>query len=352
MAEAKILFICGSINQTKMMHKISMHFNEYGCYFTPYYSDGFTRFLSNINFLEFSILGGQFREKTLKYLKDHNLKIDFEGRQRRYDLVYTCSDLIIPKNIMSSKIILVQEGMTDPENLMYHLVKRLKLPRYLASTSTTGLSDAYDKFCVASDGYREFFIKKGVSPDKIEITGIPNFDNCKEYFNNNFPHKDYVLFATSDSRETFKYENRKKNIEFAKDIAGEKQLIFKLHPNEKFERATQEINKYAPGALIFTEGNTEHMIANCDILITRYSSVVYIGLALDKKVYSEFNVEELKKLVPIQNNGISAYNISEIGKKLLIEHPETKIYKLNKELKLSTRLFRKYKSSRNYQKAE
>ena len=352
MTNEKILFICGSINQTKMMHKISMHLDDFECYFTPYYSDGFTKFLSKTKFLDFSILGGQFRKKTLKYLTEHNLKVDFEGKQRKYDLVYTCSDLIIPKNIKESNIILVQEGMTDPENLMYHLVKKLKLPRYLASTSTTGLSDAYDKFCVASEGYKEFFIKKGATPPKIEITGIPNFDNCKEYYNNNFPFKNYVLFATSDSRETFKYENRKKYIEFAKKIAGDKQLIFKLHPNEKFERAIQEINKYAPGSLIYTEGNTEHMIANCDTLITRYSSVVYVGLALGKKVYSEFNVEELKKLMPIQNDGLSAFNISEIGRDLLTNQSKAKIYKLNKELKLSTRLFKKYKSSRNYQKAE
>ncbi len=352
MAEEKILFICGSTNQTKMMHKISMHLDDYACYFTPFYSDGFTKFLSNANLLDFTILGGQFKQNTLRYLEDYNLKIDFEGKQRKYDLVYTCSDLIIPKNILDSKIILVQEGMTDPENFMYYFVKKLKLPRYLASTSTTGLSDTYDKFCVASEGYREFFIKKGVPSHKIEITGIPNFDNCKEYFNNDFPFKDYVLFATSDSRETFKYENRKKYIKQARQIAGKKQLIFKLHPNEKFERAIKEIKKYAPDSLIYTEGNTEHMIANCDILVTRFSSVVYVGLALGKKVYSDFNVNELKKLIPIQNNGISANNISEIGRKLLSEQPETKIYKLNKELKLNTKLFRRYKSRRNYQKAE
>ncbi len=352
MSESRILFICGSINQTKMMHKISMHFSGYDCFFTPFYSDGFKKVLSNTRFLDFSILGGQFRQKTLEYLEQNNLKIDFEGSQRKYDLVYTCSDLIIPKNILNSKVILVQEGMTDPENLMYHLVKKLKLPRYLASTSTTGLSDSYDKFCVASEGYRDFFIKKGVSPDKIEVTGIPNFDNCKEYLNNEFPYKNYLLAATSDSRETFKYENRKKFIEYAKILAGNKKLIFKLHPNEKFERAVKEINTYAPGSLIYTKGNTEHMVANCDILLTKYSSVVYVGLALGKEVHSEFDIEQLKQLIPIQNNGKSAYNISEIGKKLLMEHAETKIYKLNKEPKLNMGLFRKYRSFRNYQKAE
>jgi hypothetical protein len=353
MAKEKILFICGSINQTKMMHKISMHHSDHNCYFTPFYGDGFKRILSNnLNLLNFTILGGQFRKRTLEYLEQNKLKIDFEGKCRKYDLVYTCSDLIIPKNILDSKVILVQEGMTDPENFVYHLVRKLNLPRYFASTSTTGLSDAYDKFCVASEGYRKLFIKKGVNPDKIEVTGIPNFDNCIEFLQNDFPYKNYVLVATSDSRETLKFENRKRFIKEAKKIAGGKQLIFKLHPNEKFERAINEINTFAPGSLVFIDGNTEHMIANCDILFTRFSSVVYVGLALGKKVYSEFDIEELKKLLPIQNNGLSAYNISEVGRKLLNEQHEARIFKFDKELKLTSKIIRKYKSVRNYQKAE
>ena len=37
----KILFICGSLNQTTQMHQIASHLmNEYDCYFTPYYADG------------------------------------------------------------------------------------------------------------------------------------------------------------------------------------------------------------------------------------------------------------------------------------------------------------------------
>jgi hypothetical protein len=127
------------------------------------------------------------------------------------------------------------------------------------------------------------------------------------------------LVATSDTRETYKYENRKKFIRKAVKIAGGRQLIFKLHPNEKVERASREINKYAPGSLIYSSGNTEHMIANCETLITRFSSVVYVGLALGKEVYSEFNLDDLKKLMPIQNDGTSALNISKVARKLLSE---------------------------------
>jgi hypothetical protein len=209
--------------------------------------------------------------------------------------------------------------MTDPENWAYHLVKLLKLPRWLASTSATGLSNVYNYFCVASEGYKDFFIKKGVNPDSIVVTGIPNFDNCKKFLDNEFRFKDYVLAATSDSRETYKFENRKKFIKEVNSIASGRQIIFKLHPNELYDRAAEEINRWSPGALIFQNGNTDHMIANCSVLVTRYSSCAYVGLALGKDVHSAFDIEELKKLLPIQNGGKSALNIAEVAQSLISE---------------------------------
>jgi hypothetical protein len=302
----KALFICGSMNQTTMMHKISKHLLGFDSFFTPYYDDGIIGYLASKGLLEFTILGNKARTKTENYLISNKLNIDPEKRNNEYDLVFTCSDLIIPNNIRFNKIILIQEGMTDPENLMYYLVKYLGLPRFFASTSTTGLSDAYRLFFVASEGYKKLFIKKGVNPEKIVVTGIPNFDNTIEFIKNDFPHKNFVLVATSDSRETFKYENRKKFINKALEIANGRKLIFKLHPNENFKRAINEINKYAPNALVYTDENINHMIANCDVLITKYSTVVYIGIALGKEVYSYFNIDQLKELSPIQNNGTSA----------------------------------------------
>jgi len=313
----KILFIGGSMNQTTMMHQIANQLKEYDYYFTPYYSDGKELIGIKLGILNNTVLGGVFRERTEEYIDKHGLQLDYAGKNNDYDLVVTSSDLIIQKNIKRKKIVLVQEGMTDPQNWLYHLVKLLHLPRYTASTSTTGLSNAYDVFCVASEGYKEFFIKSGCNADKIVVTGIPNFDNCAQYLNNDFPHKDYVLACTSDMRETLKFENRKKFINYALNIANGGQLIFKLHPNEDHGRAQREINKHAPDALVYTVGNAEHMIANCNTLITIYSSVVYVGLALGKKVYSRFNVDELKKMVPIQNGGTSAKKIADVCKRYL-----------------------------------
>lgn len=336
MGKKKILFICGSLNQTSMMHQISRFMQDYDCYFTPYYADGFINYVVSKGYLNFSILNGPFRRSTEKYLRENNLPIDYRGLQNDYDLVYTCADLIYPKNIRNKKVILVQEGMTDPENLMFYLVKYFNLPRWLASTSTMGMSYMYDVFCVASYGYKDFFVKrKGINPDKIVVTGIPNFDNLKQYLNNDFPHHNYVLVCTSDARETFKFERRIKFIKDCVKIANGRQLIFKLHPNEKVERATKEINKYAPGALVYSTGNTNHMIANCDVLITQYSTTSFVGLALGKEVHSYFDIEELKKLLPLQNNGTSAERIARIGIHLL-QSPDTSTNELIEKYSLRT----------------
>ncbi|MBX3042395.1 MAG: hypothetical protein KIT33_07225 [Candidatus Kapabacteria bacterium] len=306
----KVLFICGTMNTTTMLHAISRELSEMDCYFTHMYADGLLDFLAKKDLLNFVPLSGPIKQSTVKYFQDNNLKIDYYGKANDYDLVVTCTDLIIPRNIKNTKIVHVQEGMTDPEDLRYLLVKYFKFPQYLASTSVMGLSDEYDIFCVASEGYKAKFIKKGVRAEKIRVTGIPNYDNCKSYTQNNFPHRNFVLVATSDARETFKYENRSKFIKNAIKIADGRQLIFKLHPNEKVERATREIKRLAPDAIVYSSGNIHEMIANCDVLITKYSTVVYTGIALGKEVLSEIDIDELISLSPLQNGGSSAVNIA------------------------------------------
>lgn len=322
MSRKTILFIGGSLNQTRMGHKIAQQLQgEYDCAFTPYYGDGLYWWLAQWGWLDFTVLGGNFRRQTEQYMVENNLLMDWCGQRRDYDLYVTGSDLLVQKNIRNKKVVLVQEGMTDPENIMYYLVKWFKLPRYLASTATNGLSNQFDYFCVASEGYRDLFIRKGVRPEKIVVTGMPNFDNEAQYRQNNFPHQNYVLVATSDARETFKLDNRRKFLKKAVAIANGRSLIFKLHPNEKVERAVREIKEVAPDALIFTDGPIEPMIANCDVLITQYSTVVYTGLALGKEVHSYFDMAMLRRLTPIQNGGKSAGNIADVCRALLENEP-------------------------------
>jgi hypothetical protein len=307
------------MNQTTQMHQVSEHLREYEHSFSPYYVHGFDEILRRLGLIEFTISGKKLAGRCRRYLQDHGLPIDYRGRNQPYDLVVTCSDVYLQKNIRDNRLVLVQEGITDPESMMFHLVKRLRfLPLWLAGNAMTGLSDAYRAFCVASEGYRDFFIRKGVSPEKIVITGIPNFDDCGRYCSNDFPYRHYVLVCTSSLREAFQRENRKAFIRRAVDLAGRRQLIFKLHPGENVERATREIRRYAPGAMVFATGSAEEMIANCDVLITRFSSTAFVGLALGKETYSDFDMDELRRLMPVQN-GSAAFNIANVCRRFLEE---------------------------------
>ncbi len=191
----------------------------------------------------------------------------------------------------------------------------------------TGLSDAYEAFCVASEGYRDLFIRKGVRPEKIVVTGIPNFDNCRQYLTNDFPYRRYVLACTSALRETFRREDREAFIRRAVEIAGGRLLIFKLHPSENIGRATREIRTHAPEALVFATGIAEEMIANCDVLITRFSSTAFVGVALGKETYSDLDIDELRRLMPLQIDS-AALNIANVCRRIIEEKQGNRIWKI------------------------
>ena len=278
-----------------------MQLPDFDCYFSQIYDIGHVVGLAyKLGVFEQTIFSGHFKSDSEKYLVDHHLNNDYKMEMHNddYSLVVMCTDMVMAKNIRPKKTIWVQEGMTDPFTPWSRVVKSTGLPPYLAlNTSLNGSSNVCDIYCAASQGYKEQFARLGTDERKIVVTGTPNFDNAKQYLNNNFPYKNFVLVATTDT-ETMKLDNRKKFINNCLKIAKGRQLIFKLHPNERAQRATKEIMKYAPDSLVFTSGNINHMIANCDELITQYSSCVYIGIALGKKVHSYFDVNDCINLPP------------------------------------------------------
>jgi hypothetical protein len=319
----KTLFICGSINQTKQLHQIAQLLPEVEPHYTPYYADGVLELLRMARLTEMSILGRHLRARCFQYLREQQLPIDFEGRryEREYELVVTCSDVVMPLNIIGKKIVCVQEGMTDPERFWFWARKLLPLvPRWAAGTAWTGASNQYDYFCIASEGYRQLYQRKGADGRKLVVTGIPNFDDCAKYRQNDFPHRGYVLVCTSDARETLKFDNRKAFIDRAIAIAAGRPLIFKLHPNENRERSTREIARWAPGAKVFATGSAEEMVANCDVLVCQYSTLAFVGLALGKEVHSYYDLDELKRLLPVQG-GMAARNIAEVCRLFLAGQP-------------------------------
>jgi len=314
----KILFITGSANQTSQMHQIARQLPEFDCWFSQLFSDSpVLHFLArHTSLINSTILAGQFRRNSEAYLNYHGLQMDYAAKLNKYDLVVYCSDLIIPKRMRSCKTIWVQEGMTDKRTVLSNIIKALGLPPHLTgNTSLNGSMDFCDVYCAASEGYKQYFAENGTDEEKIVVTGMPNYDDLEQFRKNDFPHQGYVMVATTDMRETYRFEDRKAFIKETVKIANGRQMLFKLHPNEVFERAEREILQYAPaGTLIFHKGNTNEMIANCTELITQYSTVVYTGIALGKKVHSWFNVDTLQKLTPVQNGGQSAKNIAAICK--------------------------------------
>ncbi len=320
LAESKprVLFICGSINQTTQLHAVVRALPEVDAFFSPFYAERYVTVMRELGLLESTIGGHKLRNRCLRYLEKHGLAIDVDGARGEYDLIVTGTDVVMPHNVNGTPLVVVQEGILDPHSLAWPLVRRFPklLPRWLVGTAASGLSGKYAKFCVASQGYRDLFVSRGAAPDRVVATGIPNFDDCAAHLKNDFPHRGYVLVCTSDARETLKWHDRKRFIARALQIAGKRKVIFKLHPNENFARARRELERYAPKAAVYVEGPTDAMVANCSTLVTEWSSVAFVGMALGKEVFSSHSLAELRRLLPEQNRS-AARRIAEVCREVL-----------------------------------
>ncbi len=312
----KILFLTGSINQTSQMYQIAQELPDYECWYSQmFYDDWFVNLLiKHTAAADTTVMGKPIRAKAEEYLRQRNCRIDYMARKNQYDLVLFCSEMMMTPRMAKHKTIWVQEGMTDKYTTWSRIVQKMRLPSLLTfDTSLNGSLNLCDVYCAASEGYKRYFAEHGVEESKIFPTGMLNFDDIQCFKRNDFPYRDYVMVATTDMRETYRPEDRVGFIRKTVQLAGGRQMLFKLHPNEKFDRAKAEIEQNTPpGTLIFQSGVTNEMIANCSELITQYSSVVYAGIALDKKVHSYFDLEQLKNLAPIQNGGTTARNIAHI----------------------------------------
>src|SRR4249919_2098291 len=105
------LFICGSLNQTTQMLSIARELPEVAAHFTPFYGDEPVDWLRRAGLIEFSIAGNKARERCLALLYEHGVAVDWRASDRRYDLVVTCSDLVVPRNVRGAPLVAVQEGM-------------------------------------------------------------------------------------------------------------------------------------------------------------------------------------------------------------------------------------------------
>jgi hypothetical protein len=313
LSKPRVILVCGSLNQTSQLHAVGAQLHEFACWYTPIYGGLGSELARRLGWLENTIGGNKLRARCIDYLTEQRLPLDLGARARPYDLVVTCTDLLRPANLKHVPTVVVQEGMTDPETPLSRAVQRSKvLPLWLCGTTLTGASRRYTAFCVASEGYRELFVRRGAAADRLHVTGIPNFDACARWLDNALPDRDYVLACTSDLRELWRRDDRAQFIERVRKAARGRAVHFKLHPNEDAARARREIESHCPGAIVHQDGDTNLLIANCSELFTQYSSVAFVGIALGKVVHSYFDSAELRALCPLQNGGRSAFNIAQI----------------------------------------
>jgi hypothetical protein len=299
----RVLFVCGSPNQTGQMVQIARSLPEVEAWFTPYYSDWphYVAILKGGRF-EPAIHGYKRRGICADELNAKGLRVDLAAERNEYDLWVCPNDAIVPRGLSRIPWVLVQEGIMEQPNWRTWVWRHTRLmPRGIATTAVFGLTKGYERFCVASEGYRKQFLAENIGPEKLVVTGIPNFDDFARFRDNDFPHHGYVLVCTSDGRETMMKVNRPALLRRSVELAAGRQLIFKLHPNENVERATREILAAAPKALVFADGNAEEMVANCDVLITEHSSLTFCGLALGKEVHTNLPLEQVEALLPVQN---------------------------------------------------
>jgi hypothetical protein len=318
----RVLFILGNHNTSTMLHKIAEQLPECERWFTPYYSNafGFVDILRRLRLLEFAIVGCEYRRRVLRYCAEHDLPVDLGGRRNHYDLIVTCSDVVVPANVAGTPLIGVQEGMIDPPLFWYRMLGRLPfLPRWAAGTACTGLSGRYVRYCVASDGYRDDFIARGAPADRLVVTGVPNLDSFRSHVRPGHWIEGHVLACTSDGRECLRRDDRRDFIRWCLDIAGGRPLVFKFHPNERMSRAVAEVRRWAPGARVVTEGYGEELAANCAELVTEWSTLAYVGLALGVPTHSYRDLERHRAMIPLQH-GRGAANVAEVCREVLAEN--------------------------------
>lgn len=320
----KIICVVGSLNQTKQLHLISKHLNEdFDIYFTQIYGEGlFYRVVAESGVMDNTVLGkdSSFTKLSREYILDNQLQYDYRAQSKgnQYDLALLSTDMIVPKTLRRIKSIWVQEGMIDPIKTSGILIKKLGLPTYFTSdTSLNGTSNRADIYCAMSSGYKDYFSKWGTDRAKIIITGVPNFDNIISFAENPYPESGFVLIATSDIRELGGNENRVDFFKKCREIARDRKVIYKPHPNENLNRVTREVKMVIPDVDIITKPVLDTLIAHCDTFITQWSSSAYVGLVMGKTIYSYFPIEELEANKPLQNGGKSAEIIAQIAREFI-----------------------------------
>ncbi len=163
----QILFVCGSARQTREMHQIAQELSNCRVWFTPYYGGTLLTMLRELGMLERTIAGNRLGQECLGYLRNHHLPIDLDGRRARYDLVVTCSDLVLARNTRGRRLVVVHNGRLGVSHLLGSRIAH-RLSRWLGQSPS--------RWCVTSEADRESLRRLGFPGERITVIGSAGHD--------------------------------------------------------------------------------------------------------------------------------------------------------------------------------
>lgn len=299
---------------------------ECECVFTPIFSRfGLpTAAARALGLLRSTTLDAAKQLRVASAIENLGLRLDL-GATQPYDLVVLGNDFFVPEGLRGVRpTVLVQEGWVWPYSWRRRLAATRLVPPLFASANGIGLSHSYDYFCVASEGYKEAFAKSGIGRHRMVVTGLPGLDRVASEFRPlvEDTERRFVLVITHPGREYQEGENRQRLLNTASSKSKGRPIVVKLHPNENHERATREVRELLPEATVLIDADTNNLVANCDALITTYSTVIYSALLLGKEVHCSYPIKEIGRLLPDQN-GCAAERIADTCRMALGGRPQS-----------------------------
>ena len=231
----------------------------------------------------------------------------FKKRLGEYVKEIIIAKQLLKKYKFSSIVIWSEEGLT--EQILIKLAKSFKIPTVLIQHGLFyDTQEAYsmnkfqgvfpsevDKYIVWGKLEEEHAIKNGVTPEKIEHLGNPQYDQFTNSYTKN-SKRDSILIATSGSNTeevrgltVQAHEKYKETMKKICKIASKtnKKIIIKLHPSPDDLDITELREETNQGVLIIKACDITPLIRSCDVMIViDLTSVIMEAQLCDKPVIS------------------------------------------------------------------
>ncbi len=187
------------------------------------------------------------------------------------------------------------------QQLVAALAKRNSIPTLAASAAwdisfpAPFLNHLHaDKIAAHGEAVKSIYVESGLEPERIEVTGMAHFDNL---FNRDKqrdiqvisglginPDVKYIVYATQPVAES-EVEATLLGIVNAVRKMDSVQMVIKIHPREDLEKYKKIAAQYEDIVIhVLRDIDLYALLHNCELLITRHSTVALEAMLADKPV--------------------------------------------------------------------